>query len=127
MIELDLKYFTPKEAKNTLPLVKKIVSDILITGFLLKSLTDALNGNIAQNDEIKALVNKLSDYLAELEEIGCFYKDWDFSVGMVDFPSRIDGRDVYLCWRGDEEDILFYHTIEDGYHGRKPIPQEYFV
>ena len=63
--------------------------------------------------------------MAELEEIGCFYKDWNFTIGLVDFPAIIDGKEVLLCWRSDEDDILYYHGFEDGYAGRKEIPDKY--
>jgi hypothetical protein len=45
---------------------------------------------------------------------------------MVDFPAIIDGKDVLLCWKSDEEDITFYHEVEAGFAGRKLIPEKYF-
>ena len=86
MNDTEIKYFTPKEARLTLPLVRQIVKDILDTGFIIKSIADALDGKIDNNEEVKALLVKMNGYLAELEEIGCYYKDWNFSVGLVDFP-----------------------------------------
>lgn len=62
----------------------------------------------------------------EFKEIGCFYKDWNFAVGLVDFPAIIDGEEVYLCWKSDEEKILYYHGISDGFRGRKLIHEYYF-
>jgi hypothetical protein len=44
---------------------------------------------------------------------------------LVDFPSIIDGEDVSLCWRSDEDSIKFYHGIDQGYASRKLIPEEY--
>lgn len=70
-------------------------------------------------------MTKISDYIAELEELGCFYKDWNFSIGLIDFPSVIDGKEVMLCWKSDEPDILFYHGLQDGFAGRRPIPELY--
>ena len=125
MNDIETKYFTRKEAQQTLPLVKQIVKDILDTGFIIKSIADALDGKIENNEEIKILLLKMNGYLSELEEIGCFYKDWNFTVGMVDFPAMIYEEEVYLCWRSDEEEILFYHRPEDGYSGRRKIPEEY--
>ena len=119
-------YFTPDEAKKTLPLVKKIVEDILVEGKHLRELAEVIDGEIQDNPVVKARVAKLQTYLEELAEIGCYYRDWNFEFGLVDFPSVIDGEDVLLCWRSDEKDIAFYHTEEGGYSGRKPIPDEYF-
>ena len=60
--------------------------------------------------------------LLELDEMGCFFKDGNFSVGLVDFPSQIDGETVFLCWRSDESGLSWYHTIDEGFQGRRPLP-----
>ena len=78
------------------------------------------------NQIIKKLADEIDGFMSELEEIGCFFKDWNFSIGMVDFPALIDGKEVFLCWKSDEEDIRFYHETEAGFAGRKPIPENYF-
>jgi hypothetical protein len=72
------------------------------------------------------MAENVNHFLGELEEIGCFYKDANFTVGLVDFPSIINDKEVFLCWRSDEDDILFYHDINTGFAGRRPIPPEYF-
>jgi len=125
MNSAEIKYFTVKEAKTTLPLVKQIVKDILDTGFIIKSIAEIIEGNIDENEEIKLLLAKMNSFFLELEEIGCYYKDWNFSAGTVDFPSKIDGEDVFLCWQSGEEDILYYHDVTSGFSGRKQIPPEY--
>jgi hypothetical protein len=50
---------------------------------------------------------------------GCVVKD--IEVGLLDFPSRINGKEVFLCWRLGEDRIRFYHGIDEGFSGRKPI------
>lgn len=122
----EIKYFTPDEAKQTLHLVKKIVSDILSTAKEIKLLAEELDGDIQNNPQIIKLINNMNSFLKELEEIGCFFKDVNFSIGLVDFPSIINNKEVYLCWRSDEEDILYYHETDAGYQGRKLIPPQYF-
>ncbi|MCS7053393.1 MAG: DUF2203 domain-containing protein [Ignavibacterium sp.] len=122
----EIKYFTPAEAKRTLPLVKKIVADILSTAKEIKLLAEDFDGDIEKNPDFIKLYNDIKSFLKELEEIGCYYKDPNFSIGLVDFPSIIDNREVYLCWRSDEDDILYYHEIDAGYLGRKLIPPQYF-
>jgi hypothetical protein len=123
----EIKYFTPTGANKTLPLVKKIVSDILSTAREIRLLTEDYGDAATDNPKIAKLMNDLNSFLKELEEIGCYYKDPNFKIGLVDFPSIIDGREVYLCWRSDEDEILYYHDIESGYLGRKLIPPEYFL
>jgi hypothetical protein len=125
MSETEVKYFSPAEAQKTLPLVKKIVKDILETGYQIRTIADSTGGEIEDNPEIQSLVSDMNSYMKELEEIGCYYKDWNFSVGLVDFPAIINGREVFLCWRTDEDDIKYYHGMEEGYVGRKLIPEKY--
>ncbi|NMB83605.1 MAG: DUF2203 domain-containing protein [Ignavibacteria bacterium] len=125
-MQTDTKYFTPSGAVKTLPLVKKIVGDILSDAAELRIISSKLAFNAEDDPEVKRLSNNIEGYLKELEEIGCYYKDWNFQLGLVDFPSIINGEEVYLCWRSDEENINFYHPINEGYVSRKPIPEEYF-
>ena len=126
MFETDIKYFTPEEANKTLPLVKKIVKDILDYSSELKTITDSVNGDVENNKVAQNLISNIRGFMKELEEIGCYYKDWNFSIGLVDFPAIIDNEDVLLCWKSDEEKILYYHGINDGFRGRKLIPEYYF-
>ncbi|MCB0732380.1 MAG: DUF2203 domain-containing protein [Ignavibacteriae bacterium] len=126
MIDTDIKYFTPEEANKTLPLVKKIVKDILDYSFELKTISDSTGGEIEDNREAKSLISSIKGFMAELEEIGCYYKDWNFSVGLVDFPGIIDNEEVFLCWKSDEEKVMYYHGLNEGFRGRKLIPEYYF-
>ena len=57
--------------------------------------------------------------MGKLEEIGCEIKG--IREGLVDFPSIREGKEVYLCWRMPEKEILFWHDINAGFAGRKPI------
>jgi len=120
----DLKYFTPSEAKKTLPLVRKIVKDILDTSREMRLIADEIGGKVENDPRIQKLADNVESFMKELEEIGCFFKDWNFSMGLVDFPSIIDGKEVFLCWRTDEDDIMYYHEMETGFAGRKLIPPE---
>jgi len=121
----ETKYFTPLEAKRTLPLVKKIVKDIIDTSKEIKLLADDLDGKIEDDPRAKKMIDNINGFIHELEEIGCFYKDYSFTLGLVDFPAMINGRDVLLCWRSDEDEIKYYHNLDSGYTGRKLIPEEF--
>lgn len=57
--------------------------------------------------------------LERIQATGCVVKDLD--VGLLDFPSRINDEEVYLCWRLGEDRIRFYHRQDEGFAGRKPI------
>jgi hypothetical protein len=114
--------FTPIEANNTLPLVRRIVADILRTGRRVRALSQEQGDSFDTSPEVRHLMSELQDLLSELENIGCSYKDCSFTVGIVDFPAMIDGEEVSLCWRSDEPEIMYYHGINAGYSNRRPIP-----
>lgn len=126
MTKNEIKYFTPDEANKTLPLVKKIVKDILNFSFELRTISDSVGGLIEDNREAQYLISEIRGFIKELEDIGCFYKDWNFSVGLVDYPAIIDDEEVFLCWKSDEESIIYYHNMNEGFRGRKLIPEYYF-
>lgn len=112
------RLFTVAEAQRTLPLVRAIVHDVLQLGAQAR---EVLSGR-ADEPSIDDLQNELREHLAELAGIGCYYKDWNFQIGLIDFPALIDGEVVFLCWRSDEPELRYYHRIEDGYAGRRPLP-----
>ena len=64
-------------------------------------------------------LQETKDAVAEMEAIGVQVKDLD--KGLLDFPCLIDGRTVLLCWKLGEKEIGFWHSIEDGFAGRKPL------
>lgn len=124
----EIKYFTPEEANRTLPLVRSIVNDILRIGSQLRTrITDLMQTaeDPRKDETCMAFSDTLKELHAELEELGCEYKDWNFNIGLVDFPAIIEGREVLLCWRSDEETITHYHGFMDGYAGRKTLPLSY--
>ena len=61
----------------------------------------------------------LNAEIRQLQERGVLIKDFD--RGLVDFPSHRDGREVFLCWELEEDDIEFFHDIETGYGGRERL------
>ena len=115
------RIFTIEEANRRLPLIKGIVEDILAKGRKVKALS-LLNQTPSVKEEYDTLIKEVEVLMAELEALGCYFKDWNFEVGLVDFPAIIEEKEVLLCWRSDESAIEWYHSLEDGYSGRKLIP-----
>ena len=66
-------------------------------------------------------VEAVTNYLQELEQIGCVFKG--FEQGLVDFYGKLDGRDIFWCWKHGEEKIEHWHELEAGYQGRQPVPE----
>lgn len=81
---------------------------------------DRLRAPIARHreamEQIAAAVRSLID---ETQGLGVEIKGID--EGLLDFPSERDGRVVYLCWKLDEPDIAFWHDLETGFAGRRPL------
>ena len=65
-----------------------------------------------QEESLRAAIDRI-------HATGCIVKDLD--VGLLDFPSRLNNEDVYLCWKLGEDRIRFYHRQDEGFSGRKPI------
>ncbi|HTM49518.1 MAG TPA: DUF2203 domain-containing protein [Bryobacteraceae bacterium] len=65
----------------------------------------------------------LKSAVERLQEFGCVIKDLD--IGLVDFVTLFRGREVYLCWRLGESGIRYWHGMEEGFAGRKPIDQDF--
>jgi len=77
------------------------------------------NGGSDQGVDYLNAVLKYNDLMRKIEEMGCEVKG--LREGLIDFPSLREGREVYLCWRMPEKEILFWHDLNAGFTGRKPI------
>ena len=62
---------------------------------------------------------RLNEYERELRRLGVELKD--YFAGLVDFPSMMDEREVYLCWRYGEEEVAYWHELNAGFTGRQRI------
>ncbi len=105
------KYFTLAEANKTLPLVKRIVSDIVVLHPRWRDLVSRYELLAAQSKpewgesaeqldvhrQIEDVARDINGYLQELEQIGCVFKGFD--EGLVDFYGKLDGRDIFWCWK----------------------------
>lgn len=117
--------FTLKQANSALPLVRRIVSDIVKThdrvAALQVQIESAGKSQISGEQQVLLDQNleRLQELVDELHEVGCEVKD--YSLGLVDFMGRHQGRDVCLCWKLGEEQIGFWHEINAGFAGRKPV------
>jgi hypothetical protein len=127
--------FTPAEANAALAEVRPLAERMVAAKRALdraQERRDELAGRIAGNgggmppqrlaetqEEIERRAGALAGILDELAEVGVVVKDLD--GGLVDFPSVRDGEDVLLCWRVGEDEVAFWHGLEDGFAGRRPL------
>ena len=82
------------------------------------------SANVAkQRAEIEEHLKQVQESVAEIDAIGVQVKDLD--SGLLDFPCRIDGQVVLLCWRMGERTIEHWHTLEAGFQGRQPVDERF--
>lgn len=75
-----------------------------------------------ERGQLQYLVNRVNECLAEVSSLGAVPKGLE--PALVDFPHRLGGEEVYLCWRAGEKRITHYHGVEEGFSGRRPLPKE---
>ncbi len=127
-----MQHFTVEQANRTLPLVRRIVEDIVDQHrrwretILELDLVSQAGHPDDQTPRAEGLVRQARDLSRELEscqrelrELGVQLKD--SRLGLVDFPSEIAGRTVLLCWRLGEPEVQFWHEVNAGYAGRQPL------
>lgn len=134
------KVFTVPEAEAALPEVKALVEQLQgLQRSILKTNTE-LDDTVAKisggngypiralKDEVQRLtkhqlqlIEAFQSSLSQLESLGVVLKD--LSAGLVDFYARRDGTLVFLCWKLGEDRIGFWHGVEEGYGGRRPLDE----
>ncbi|NIR30652.1 MAG: DUF2203 domain-containing protein [Gammaproteobacteria bacterium] len=70
---------------------------------------------------LRTLIDALKDQIAELQRAGCVVKDID--RGLVDWYAYEGGREIFLCWELGEKQINYWHEIDAGYAGRRPVSE----
>jgi hypothetical protein len=71
--------------------------------------------------ERERAVQRAKDAVAEIHATGVQVKDID--IGLLDFPCKVDGEIVLLCWKLGEDKITHWHSTDEGFAGRKPIDE----
>jgi len=131
-----MEHFTPEEANAALEQVRPLVEQLVsVRGEHLAALErqEELEGKIRGNGggippaelasataEVDAIARRLAQLVDEISSHGAQVKDLD--TGLVDFPALRGGETVLLCWRLGEDEIAWWHPVEDGFAGRRPLP-----
>ena len=68
---------------------------------------------------ILGLIDQMTAGVARIDELGIALRD--IPTGLVDFPALVNGRQIWLCWRRDEDAIHFWHDLDSGFGGRRPL------
>ncbi len=132
------KVFTVEEANGLLPSLSAIFREMDHRSLRLREVTELLQdlddywgddvGSLdcpdheryvvlmRERDDLQASV---SGDIGRIHALGVLLKD--FQTGLVDFYGHVDGQLVFLCWQRGEPSVRFYHTLEGGFGGRKPL------
>jgi hypothetical protein len=124
--------FTVDQANRTLPLVRRIVRDIVESYAIWQAKVREFEVATAQSRadrpsphaeelqrQAQQLAREIQGFVGELRELGVEFKGFD--LGLVDFPSEIEGRTVYLCWMLGEDSVKYWHEVDAGFAGRQPL------
>ena len=125
------KYFTIDEANALIPRLEMLMARTQRAALHLRSelhndgderdadrpLTTA--DVLRTRPDLAAVARDLESAVEEIESLGCQFKGID--LGLVDFPTRIDGNTVLLCWQYGEKQIAFWHRTDEGFAGRRPL------
>jgi hypothetical protein len=139
MTTTDAPVFSVAMANRALPLVRRIVADIvqeyprwrdlvarweLLSAGTRPEWGESVDMQRVQR-EVDTYAERIESYKRELEQIGCQLKD--FEMGLVDFIGMYEGRPVCLCWKHGEESVAYWHEMDAGYQGRQPITPEFLA
>jgi hypothetical protein len=95
----------------------QVASRIMVLGGTFPPLADLLR----KKTEHDKAAERLVEIVTHIQETGVLVKDLD--IGLVDFPCLVDGEEIYLCWKLGEDHIAFWHGIDEGFAGRKPLDE----
>lgn len=125
--------FTPSEANSALDQVRPLAERMVEVRARLTELEDeqrevvqivAGNGSSeavgeARTPEFARLAAEFQRCFDALADLGVEVRDVD--SGLLDFPSLREGETVLLCWQPGEPAVAWWHGVEDGFAGRRPI------
>ncbi len=128
-----MNLFTVAEANALLPKLKPRVAELMAIRQRMRERRPALarlisrepvaNGGNRAASELAFDLERFERLIREINSLGCLLKDVD--TGLIDFPAELNGRVVYLCWQYGEEAVMWWHDLEAGYAGRRPLrPQQ---
>jgi hypothetical protein len=128
------RLFTVHEANALIPKLELLMGKLQRHGATLSAQIDEIAHAIGQppeavtaaqllelRPELSPVIDELETLLGEIDACGGQLKGLD--LGLVDFLTEINGEVVLLCWQYGEKEIAYYHSLETGFSGRKPLNQ----
>jgi hypothetical protein len=122
------RYFSLEEANQALKVIKPLMKQIMKFRQSIMDRRDEThpvmekaggNGGNRAASQVALEYGMIGELIQKILSTGVEVKD--INLGLVDFLSLRDGREVYLCWQFGEEDIRYWHDLDTGYTGRQPL------
>jgi hypothetical protein len=135
---VSTRTFTLDEAQTLLPILESLLKQAIAGKKLIESVDNELqytahrvflDGGTFLNvihlarrkAEREKAIQRVKDAVAEIDATGVQVKDLD--IGLLDFPCKVGGEIVLLCWKLGEDGITHWHNTSEGFAGRKPIDE----
>jgi hypothetical protein len=135
---MSIRTFTLPEAQSLLPILESLLKTAIGSKKLVEDVDNELqetahrvflNGGTLvrvvelarRKAEREKAIQRAKDAVAEIHATGVQVKDLD--IGLLDFPCKVEGEIVLLCWKLGETRITHWHSTEEGFAGRKPIDE----
>jgi hypothetical protein len=132
--------FTLAEARSLIPLLERLLGEAVTMkaeydqaeGIIqaLNARVAMMGGTMVNRDQAidargrrEVAAARLRRAMEQVRETGCVVKDVD--IGLVDFPALRRGVEVCLCWKLGESSIGYWHGVDEGFRGRKPIGRDF--
>jgi len=125
---LETHLFTPDEANQLLgellPLVERMRLAYTTLHAARARLSDlaekaVLGGGSRMPPHLMQAGEQLESSILAIRRHGVVIKD--LASGLIDFPAERQGRQVFLCWRPGEPVVGYWHEVDGGFDGRKPL------
>jgi hypothetical protein len=122
------RLFTLEQANQLLQILRPLVDQLIATRDQIVTIRPELdsgvqkalgNGASKATGDLLKLFRKIERLIIEVQSFGVLLKDVD--QGLLDFPSELEGRVVFLCWKQGESSVSYWHDLDAGFSGRKPL------
>jgi hypothetical protein len=122
-------HYTLEEANALLPRLRELIEtlrvarDRLVDSEAHEALAEAAaeNGGGSHGRTVGEAFLAVRTILGEIQDLGIVLRDLE--RGLLDFPSLREGREIYLCWQIGEDEVGWWHELEAGFPGRKPLDE----
>jgi hypothetical protein len=127
MIYRFQKHYTLDQARALLPRIRQWLKQMIDLRGKLRKHEQKVEALMEKGGDVGGpIVNRWVEVMGHLKEVLMEFQLREIQIkdldrGLIDFPAVIDGREVFLCWEQDEEDIEFWHDLDAGYAGRERL------